>query len=847
MRRLKAKCGWKGYVLAFDKRKSNVSIATNTGHFGRECKFKGTDVRSRQRRRKQIHIMHFKLSSMNELQYGFGDQLIDCGMSSTVKIGLGYGIKSNAEVLGYEEEISRELESKQWQWDLGAGILFDRKTIVLCVESLSHLNKDCDYLWRRKMERSTRADPSLLCRPGGIFEDYRAIRFIFALCLIYGVLVIRDRCEDCILVMALLRGQMLSFLALQKKSWKFTRGQAKPKKGSFISQDNVIVAEILRSLLRLCKSLQLQLLYGNKGHLWLTMKEFVLFAIFRVNQKGVPSRCCKRVFKLHSRGKTKARLMERQHLGGCQFLGRRLISLAVAKKQTIVATSTTEVESWGLLLWKGMMQAQLANGKDCQLSLANWMQIGYKLRQEKKMKKEEKKRGKWDEEDAEKKRYPLTNRSAFTNVGFELVQKKGKHYGFGADQICGAHMMIRASTTSSGPFNQTFQNTKRSCHTKEVPCKDGCLLDIASYIMQNDMHTVIMESLVKKKQKGVILELKRRHLKNTIFCTYTPYPAMKIRRISASSAQETRNDQFSIRHLGRSTTPKSLTRAFEKAHSVNYEIKGVTTRGGKTTIEATQKTNITNKPPTPNHDDPITPPESEPKKTLEKDTRPKISHIPFPQRLKKEKEEAQQRKFLQNLKQLQLSIPFTEALAQMPKYAKFLKSLMSNKTRLEEAYTVTMNEICSAVLLNKLPLKEKDPGSFTIPCDIGNLHIDNALADLGANISLMPYSMYEKLGLGEPKPTRMSLELADRSIQYPRGIAKNLLIKVDKFVLPIDFVILDMREDTRIPIILVRPFLATARAMIDVFNKRITLRVGDEEVIFDVDQSIKKSPTDDDE
>ncbi|GJY13672.1 DNA-directed DNA polymerase [Tanacetum coccineum] len=116
-----------------------------------------------------------------------------------------------------------------------------------------------------------------------------------------------------------------------------------------------------------------------------------------------------------------------------------------------------------------------------------------------------------------------------------------------------------------------------------------------------------------------------------------------------------------------------------------------------------------------------------------------------------------------------------------------------------------MNERCSAVLLNKLPLKEKDPGSFTIPCDIGQLYIDNALADLGASISLMPYTMYKKHGLGEPKATRMSLELADR------------------------------------------PFLATARSMIDVFNKKITLRVGDDEVAFDVDQSIKRPTTEDDE
>ncbi|GJX15651.1 DNA-directed DNA polymerase [Tanacetum coccineum] len=108
----------------------------------------------------------------------------------------------------------------------------------------------------------------------------------------------------------------------------------------------------------------------------------------------------------------------------------------------------------------------------------------------------------------------------------------------------------------------------------------------------------------------------------------------------------------------------------------------------------------------------------------------------------------------------------------MLKYAKFLKGLLSNKTRLEEACTVTMNERCSAVLLNKLPSKEKDPGSFTIPCDIRHLHITNALADSGASISLMPYTMYEKLGLGEPKTTRMSLELADRYHNLDQSIKR---------------------------------------------------------------------------
>ncbi|GJT05311.1 DNA-directed DNA polymerase [Tanacetum coccineum] len=237
-------------------------------------------------------------------------------------------------------------------------------------------------------------------------------------------------------------------------------------------------------------------------------------------------------------------------------------------------------------------------------------------------------------------------------------------------------------------------------------------------------------------------------------------------------------------------------------------------------------TNDINKEPPVLHHDKLVEPnevlvETKPQEMKEQTVRPPTPLIPFPHGLKKEKEEAQQRKFLENLKQLHINIPFIEALSQMPK--------------------------CSAVLLNKLPSKEKDPGSFTIPCDIGHLHINNALADLGASISLMPYTMYEKLGLGEPKLTRMSLELADRSIKYLRGIAENVLIKIDKFILPIYFVILDTREDYRISIILGRPFLATARTMIDVFNKKITLRVGNEEVIFDVDQSIKRSPAEDDE
>ncbi|XP_076889029.1 uncharacterized protein LOC143539662 [Bidens hawaiensis] len=120
-----------------------------------------------------------------------------------------------------------------------------------------------------------------------------------------------------------------------------------------------------------------------------------------------------------------------------------------------------------------------------------------------------------------------------------------------------------------------------------------------------------------------------------------------------------------------------------------------------------------------------------------------------------------------------------------------------------------------------------DPGSFTIPCLIGSLSVSNALADLGASINLMPYSVFAKLDLGEPKPTRISIQLVDHSVKYPRGIVENMLVKIDKFVFPVDFVILDMDEDENVPLILGRPILATARALIDVYTGRLTFRCQD--------------------
>ncbi|GJS01619.1 DNA-directed DNA polymerase [Tanacetum coccineum] len=127
---------------------------------------------------------------------------------------------------------------------------------------------------------------------------------------------------------------------------------------------------------------------------------------------------------------------------------------------------------------------------------------------------------------------------------------------------------------------------------------------------------------------------------------------------------------------------------------------------------------------------------------------------------------------------------------------------------------------------------EKDQGSFTLPFYINNVCFDNALADLGASVSVMPLSTYLNLGLGELAHTKLIVELADRTVKYPKGIAENVLVGIGKFVFLVDFIILDMPEDIKVPLILGRLFLSAAHAKIDVFKRKITLRVEEEKIVF---------------
>ncbi|XP_024026055.1 uncharacterized protein LOC112092945 [Morus notabilis] len=141
-------------------------------------------------------------------------------------------------------------------------------------------------------------------------------------------------------------------------------------------------------------------------------------------------------------------------------------------------------------------------------------------------------------------------------------------------------------------------------------------------------------------------------------------------------------------------------------------------------------------------------------------------------------------------------------------------------------------EECNAILQNNLPPKLKDSGSFKIPCSIRNQYFGKALCDLGASINLMLMSIFKKLGIGEARPTTVSLQLANRSIALPEGKIKDVLLKVDNFIFPADLIILDYEVDRKVPIILGRPFLATGLTLVDVQIGELTMRVHEEHVTF---------------
>ncbi|GJR63527.1 reverse transcriptase domain-containing protein [Tanacetum coccineum] len=204
------------------------------------------------------------------------------------------------------------------------------------------------------------------------------------------------------------------------------------------------------------------------------------------------------------------------------------------------------------------------------------------------------------------------------------------------------------------------------------------------------------------------------------------------------------------------------------------------------------------------------------KKTVNFDPNPNSyqSKLPYPERMKvreHDKPSAQYSRFLKMFKQIRLEIGLKDALVKMPKFNKWLSSLLRNKEKLEEIAITTVNAECSAIIMNKVPEKLEDPGKFS----------------------------FHKLGLEALTPTRMTLELANRSISHPMGIAEDVVVRVDGFTFLADFVVVNFEPDPRVPIILGRPFLRTAKALIDLYKEKLTLRVGKDELVYYADKSEK--------
>ncbi|XP_049414715.1 uncharacterized protein LOC125877471 [Solanum stenotomum] len=217
---------------------------------------------------------------------------------------------------------------------------------------------------------------------------------------------------------------------------------------------------------------------------------------------------------------------------------------------------------------------------------------------------------------------------------------------------------------------------------------------------------------------------------------------------------------------------------------------------------------------------------------------PKISP-PFPQCLKKNNGDKKFKMFLSVFKTLSINLPLVEALLEISGYAKFMNELVTRKGSLDFD-AIKVSHSCSEIITNEMIKKKEDPRTLTIPCTIGMLQFSKALCDLGASINLMSYAIYEQLGLGKPKAMIMRLLMADRSIKHHVGILYDILVKVDRFIFPANFVILDCEIDAYIPIILGRPFLATRRALVDVESGELKFRVNEDVLTFNVCKSMKK-------
>ncbi|GKC21295.1 reverse transcriptase domain-containing protein, partial [Tanacetum coccineum] len=346
-----------------------------------------------------------------------------------------------------------------------------------------------------------------------------------------------------------------------------------------------------------------------------------------------------------------------------------------------------------------------------------------------------------------------------------------------------------------------------------------------------------------------------------------------------SSTNDRKNMLGQFMKMNTASTSGSRTLSSETITNPREDLKGITTRSGvaykglaipttssspkvvereteviKDTVPPTNNGSTTDVQPSvvqvetevPNFEpvvEPVESPVSAPKPNLK-------PSIPYPSRLNDqklcEKANNQMEKFFKIFQDLHFDISFADALILMPKFASTIKGLLSNKEKLFELARTSLNEHCLAVLLKKLPEKLGNLGKFLIPCDFPRMDVCLALADLSASINLMPLFVWKNISLSELTPTCMTLELVDWSISRPIGVAKDVFVKVGKFHFSANFVVVDFDADPRVPLILGRSFFKSGRALIDVCEGELTLRVGNKAVTFNLDQTSRYSSNYDD-
>jgi hypothetical protein len=269
------------------------------------------------------------------------------------------------------------------------------------------------------------------------------------------------------------------------------------------------------------------------------------------------------------------------------------------------------------------------------------------------------------------------------------------------------------------------------------------------------------------------------------------------------------------------------------------QVRAITTRGGRSTKDPPYPKGVRRAPA-------VLPVAEEDNNTeAEQDVQPQdilqdhemrqnfhdTNYIPFSRSIRRSQSDEQFSKFVEVIQKLYVNIPLLDVI-QVPTYAKYIRDILNKKIPLPSTEVIKLTEECSAAILNKLPEKKKDPGCLTIDCSIGNQYFNNALCDLGANVSVMPAVVYHKLDHSVLEPTSMCLQLADQSVRYPLGITENIPVKIREFFILVDFVVLDMHPDSKVSLILGRPFLSTANAHIDVGKGEIKFTINGQEEQF---------------